>query len=179
MFCFILVVYFFLKKKFVHSELARQAGAKGHARAIPGHGTLHAAQTRLATVIQRFGTGGSYRMARPCCLRRKKKFTPAIWHGWTVPHGTTVPPATGFLRVISFFFPSFSCFFLTSSLSTKSKTLASPPCYPPPHSNLHPFSSIFPPKLCISFINLHFSPLTPSNLLNFSSPIFHFLFLKP
>jgi len=71
MFCFILVVYFFLKKKFVHSELARQAGAKGHARAIPGHGTLRATQTRPAKVIQRLGTGGPCRMARTCCLRRK------------------------------------------------------------------------------------------------------------
>ena len=57
--------------------------------------------------IQQFGTGGPCRTAQLCRLRRL------------------------FLRLISFFFPSFSCFFLTSSLSTKAKTLTSPPCYPP------------------------------------------------
>ena len=155
----------------MHSELARRAGAKGHAHVIPRHGMLRAAQTGPAKVIQRLSTGGPCRMARSCCLCRKSSSS-------NLARGT-VPPSTGFLCVISFFFPSFSCFFLTSSLSTKAKTLTSPPCYPPPHSNLHPYSSIFAPKLCSSFINLHLPALNPSTLHNFSPPIVHFLSLKP
>jgi len=112
-------------------------------------------------------------------LPAPKKLHPAIWHGVTVPHGTTVPPASGFSAPISFFFSSI--FLLLPHLFSlyDGKTLTSPPCYPPPHSNLHPHSSLFTPKLCSSFINLHLPLLNPSNLLNFSPPIFPFLSLKP
>ena len=51
-----------------------------------------------------------------------EKVHPAIWHEGTV------PPATGFFACDFLLFPSFSCFFLSSSLSTKAKTLTSPPC---------------------------------------------------
>ena len=142
LFCFFLVVLFsFLLKKNSASELARRASAKGHVRVIPEHGTLRAAQTRPANVIQRIGTGHPCLLARPCFLRNQKNTNPAIWHGVTVPHGTTVPIASGFSAPISFFL--FLIFLLLPHLFSlyDGKTLTSPPCYPP--SPLKPLPIFF------------------------------------
>jgi len=96
------------------------------ARCVPHKHGRQMSSSELARVTR------AYRHDRASCATTKKKTThPAIWHGVTVPHGTTVPTASGFSAPISFFL--FLIFLLLPHLFSlyDGKTLTSPPCYPP------------------------------------------------